>query len=129
MRSGSRNTRCVYELPDDFDPGVLVGRTLDRVCFGANFVALQFDGDVTLTAYGLLDHGEKGPVAWMDREAVETDARRLSALPGSAVRSATIEDKATLALSFDNGDLLRAVADTDMYECYHLDIGGERTVV
>jgi len=119
----------VYELPDGFDPGVMVGRTLDRVCFGSNFVALQFDGDVTLTAYGSLDHGDKGPVAWTDREGVERDSGRLAALPGCTVRLATIEDKATLALSFDNREVVRAVADTDLYECYHLEIGGQRIIV
>jgi hypothetical protein len=119
----------MHDLPDEFDPSLMVGRTLDRVCFGANFAMLEFDGNVTLTAYGLLDHGSGGPVAWTDRDDVETDSRRLAELPGQTVRLATVEDGATLALTFENREVLRAVADTDMYECYHLEMGEHRIIV
>jgi hypothetical protein len=73
-----------------------------------------------LTSYGLLAHGYGAPATWTDREGIDTDTGRLVALPGRTVRLTTIEDGATLALSFDGGEPLRAVADTELYECYRL---------
>lgn len=115
----------MYELPPDFDPNVLVGQTVEKVCFGGNFVALRFD-TAELKVFGQLDLGDA--VAWDEQQGV-TDAAGIAALPTRVVSAASVEGPATLVLALDSGQTLRAVADSAHYECYWLDLGERRIIV
>ncbi len=49
----------MYGLPDDFDAGAFVGRTLEQVCFTENQVTLHFDGMIDITVESAFVHGDR----------------------------------------------------------------------
>ena len=49
----------MYGLPKDFDATILVGRTLNMVCFAAYQVYLHFDSDTSITIESGFRHGAR----------------------------------------------------------------------
>ena len=120
----------MYELPDDFDPTVFVGRTLERLSFTLNTLDLAFDGDVSIRVLGEVWHcGGDDRGQWYDGATLPVRVSRLMDLLGVAVIGGEIEDRSTLVLRFANGQTVRCVEDGDHYESYHLSIGEREIIV
>jgi hypothetical protein len=54
---------------------------------------------------------------------------RLTTLSGHFIVGAVAEGRATLTLTFDDGQTLRVIEDGAAYECYHLHIGEREIIV
>jgi hypothetical protein len=120
----------MYPLPDDFDPTIFVGRTLSRLTFTSNTLEFVFDPEILIRVLGEVRHdGADGQGRWYDGATLPIRASRLMRLLDATVEEVAIEDRATLALSFDNEHVLRLVEDTTMYESYHLHIGDRHIIV
>jgi Family of unknown function (DUF6188) len=120
----------VYELPADFDVQVFATRVLERVTFTANTLELIFDGEVSVTVeskirYEVTDDGG----GWVESATVPLTESTLMRLIGRRVHEASVKDRSSIALKFDNDHVLLIIADSDQYECYQLQIGDAEIVV
>ena len=121
----------MYGLPDDFDPTVFVGRTLQRLTFTVNTLEFSFDGDVSIIAECEVQHegqDDRG-VRWTDSSAVPIRQSRLMSLLENRIVSGAVERPGTLVLEFATGHTLRCVDDSDQYESYQLRIGADEIIV
>jgi hypothetical protein len=117
----------MYRLPTDFDPAFLIGRTLDQICFTANTITFQFDGEVAITLEGGYAHGGAdlrldAPIAF-----VPEPQPNLMELIEHAVLRAEGSSDGTLTLFFDHGQQLRCF-DHAHYEAYQIR-HGERVII
>jgi hypothetical protein len=121
----------MYGLPDNFDPNVFVGRTLERLSFTTNTLRLSFDGDISIIVESEVRHeGRDGRGAeWVDSNAVPVTESRMMHLLGIVIARAEVAGRGTLVLEFTNGHTLRCVEDSDEYECYQLRIGATEIIV
>lgn len=114
-------------LPDDFDAGIFVGKTIERICIREVSAEVTFDDQTAITAFGQVTLN--GVTIWVDRTGPDRRPSDLFPFLGQTIRSARVEDQSTLALTFDGSAVLRFVEDTDMYECYHLNLPDRRIIV
>jgi hypothetical protein len=113
----------MYGLPRDFDGSVLVGRTLEMVCFSQYQVYLHFDAETTITIEGAFSYKTDHPVD------VPVQQSNLMELIGASVSAARGDENGTLCLVFDNGATLEVYDDTKQYECYTISYGGKVIIV
>jgi hypothetical protein len=114
----------MYGFPLALSPRMFVGKRLTSMLFAEYLVGLQFDGEVHLDVYSELGHelaGEFADFCDLDSPVLTT---RLPRLVGQLVVSAELEGRGTLKLGFETGEVLLVHEDTDMYECYHIEIPG-----
>jgi len=113
----------MYGLPKGFDGSVLVGRTLEMVCFNENQVYLHFDGRTTITIESAFSYKNEQIVH------VPVAESHLMELLGLSVSAAKGDDKGTLSLFFDNGQTVRVYDTTKQYESYTISYGGKVIIV
>ena len=105
----------MYGLPADFDGKMLLGRTLEQVCFSANQIALHFDGDVSIVVEGELLH--QGPnLSPNGPSQVPIQTSNLMQLVENAVTEVIAEKNGTLYLSFGNNHALKIFDNLRNYE-------------
>lgn len=124
--------RAVYGIPDNFDPTIFVGATMEQVSFGWYVVGLNFSAEpspIHVTVEGGYDHaGPDG--AWLDEErGLPARESRLMRLPGKSVTAAVVENPKALLLSFEDGQSLRILDTSEQYESFQIDHGDDYWVV
>ena len=98
----------------------------------SNTFAMQFSGDLLVTALGFVEHSgpdDDGIVVRVEVGAPPEAQSRLKRLAGAKVTDARVDGRATIQLEFSNGDALRLLEDTDQYECYTLETADKLIVV
>lgn len=117
----------MYQLPTDFDPGFLVGLSLEQVCFNENQVSFHFARDISITVESALSHvKEHEPVIVVQLPLFESD---LMLLLGHVVERASASEDGTLTLSFDNQHVLSVYDTSDQYESYRICRGAQVVIV
>jgi len=126
------------DLPEGFDPGLLVGLRLEHVTFAEFTLHFVFDGrdahdavggdtGVVICACHDVEHSHLGSVA--ERTSVgggPIASSRLMRLCGRTVASVAAD---TLRITFDDGQALAFIPAWDGYEEYVIDVGGKTFVM
>jgi len=99
----------MYGLPHDFDATALVGRTLDVICFTANQVTFDFDGDFHITVDGAFTHGEESSEPSHLMRQVPVEESGLMRMAGASITDASAIDGGTLRLLFSRSTARRVV--------------------
>ena len=87
-------------------------------------VGLQLEGQVQIDVYSELGHELQGEFADSCDLELPVLTTRLPRLLGRLVVAAEVVGRGTLKLGFDTGEVLSVYEDSDMYECYHIEIPG-----
>ncbi len=113
----------MYGLPEDFDGGFLLGKTLETICFGRYQMWLHFDGQITITIESSFSYEKQGTLGFpvMETAVIELIASSVSGVKGDVDGS--------LSLSFSNGKVLRINDDSSWYESYSISYDGKRLIV
>jgi Family of unknown function (DUF6188) len=119
----------MYGLPDDFDAGAFVGRTLEQVCFTENQVTLHFDCVVDITVESAFVHGDRKSESSHPVIRMPVHESGLMRLLGSSIIESSGNQDGTLMLAFDNGDLVKILDDAPNYESYQIRIGDRVIIV
>lgn len=115
----------MFGFPKDFDAGRLVGRRLESVTFSENTVHLHFSDACTITA----DQGVTVRIVRSDSaseprdEIVPIRESILMSSMGSTIVRTEILGGANLALHLSDGSRITIFEYSDIYECYHIQIG------
>jgi hypothetical protein len=118
----------MYGLSRDIDLRFFNGKALLQVCFGANELILNFDGDVSVTVMSLLGcMGSGGSI--QQHEDFRQAAPAVLVLLNQTILSAEGEEAGTLVLKFDGGGTLAIYDDSKNYESYTINNGGKLIVV
>jgi hypothetical protein len=127
----SRYLAPVYGIPENFDPTIFVGATMESVSFGWYVVGLTFSADTTIhvTVEGGYDHaGPNG--AWHDEARdLPLSESRLMNLPGKEVTEAVVENPQALLLTFADGQTLRILDTSQQYESFQISRGQDFWVI
>jgi hypothetical protein len=118
----------MHGLPEDFDGQFFVGKDLIAVTFSANTISFAFDDEVLVTAEAPFlykatpsDAGEVQPVP--------ARSSTLMCLVQHQVHRASATTDGTLELTFDDGQMLIFVDDSEHYESYHVQNANAETHV
>lgn len=118
----------MYGLSRDLNLAFFGEQTLLQVCFGANDVIFNFDGEVSITV--------TSAVGWKSQSGDEgrssdfaTAAMPLLALIDQRVSRATGDDAGTLHLHFENGAVLSIYDDSTEFESYVIRNGDQIIVI
>jgi hypothetical protein len=118
----------MFGLPKDFNADRLVGRTLEMICFNENQIYFHFDEKLTIEVVGSLGY-QRWPAQEPEIVEVPVLQSNLMQLLGHSTTKAFGDDKGTLTLEFEDGQILQYLGDTPMYECYHIIQGDHRIIV
>lgn len=118
----------MYKLPETFDPEVLVGRTLELVCFAAYSIYLHLSEGVLITVMSAFSLSRPGEIA---AEAVSVPVAQsdLMRLLEQKVSRAWKEGASTLAMTFESSETLRIFDPSPQYESYSIKIGDQEIIV
>jgi hypothetical protein len=124
----------VHGVPEDFDYGVFVGAGLERVCFGAYLVQLDFSssevpGPLCISIEGTYIHAGPNAEGWSDEVQLPATSSRLMQLTNHLVTDAARLDASRMKLDFDHGHSLTLVDDTNQYECFQIEARGRLWVI
>lgn len=112
----------MYGIPADETFDFFEGRRLDAVTFGRYKVSLSFDEGVGLDVEGPLAVAAPG-----SDEHVADDARSVAApvldLLALTVTAVRVDAPSSLALTFENVTIVRAIDDLGPYECFDVHHG------
>jgi hypothetical protein len=118
------------KFPSDFSDSVLVGRTLQMICFTANQIIFHFDERISisaLTAFTCETASEADAVSKINVPAIQSS---LMSLLEHRVSETLLEEQHILTLVFDGGYVLRFADDAPgVYESYHLTVGDKRIII
>jgi hypothetical protein len=120
----------VYGLPLNIDLSFLAGKVLLQICFGANEVVLNFDGNVTIVVTSSIAC-RKGIVGHLCQKFQEykSAAAMLLEFLQQVVTSAQGEEDGTLTLTFDDSSAIVLYDDSEHYESYIIKHGNGTIVV
>ena len=118
----------MFGLPKDFNAEPLVGRTLEMICFNENQIYFDFDEKLTIQVQSSLRYQQRPA---QEPEIIEVPALQsnLMQLLGHTTTKAFGDDKGTLTLEFEDGQILQCLDDTPRYESYHIIQGELRIIV
>lgn len=121
----------MYGLPKDFNAAPLVGRTLEMICFTENSINFHFDKklkNLMIQVENCLTYQNRPEQA---SEIIDVPALQsnLMQLLGHSTTKAFGDDKGTLTLEFEDGQILQFLDDKPMYESYHIIEGDHRIAV
>jgi hypothetical protein len=118
----------MYGLPNDFDPGLFVGRQLETITYAVNVIVLAFASHLTVSVSGSLPYrAAAGAHTEVDRPPVS--GTRLVSLIGRSVVGFDLKSPRQLILEFDGGGSLTLLDDSDTYESYLISTGEGEIVV
>lgn len=119
----------MYGLPGDFDPTVFVGRRLEAVTYGENYIRLDFGVGLGIVALSDVAHqATKGSGFSVDR-VPSSDPSSLHTYVGRDVVAALVDPPRRLELALDGGGRIRLTDDSDQYESFVISIGSDEIVV
>lgn len=118
----------MYGLPDDFDPGVFVGRRLESITFAENVTVLTFSEAVTVSISGAVLYQEAADTPQRRERPLTTHTSLVSAV-GRAVEATELKSPQELILRLEKGFLITLVDDSDEYESYLISLGDREIVV
>lgn len=110
----------MHGLPPDFDPGVLVGQTLEMICFAQADVYFHLGDKIIITVGSHLEY--KGVI----HEIPLKEAAFIEFI-GSSVVKASTTNYGDLNLQFDNRGSLSILNSESHFESYSIKLGN-RTV-
>jgi hypothetical protein len=130
----------MYGFPDDFDPGIFVGRQFSLVTFGENFVGLKFEQPVLGIVTRVLDDDlyvtVTASVSYRPRYRSDmvTDSppftqTELVSLLGRYVVLANLPTRRKLVLALDEGGPVVFADDSDFYESFTIRGGGREVFI
>jgi hypothetical protein len=122
----------MYGLSHEFDLSFFVGKRLDSVIFYEFSMHFNFDGGVFVTLESAYEHQQKRDVERRHtgtQQSVPVTHSAVMQLVGRTVASAAAEDGGTLAVEFDDGQVLRFLEHDMPYESYEFTDGNELFVV
>ena len=117
----------MYGLPDDFDPGVFVGRRLESITFAENVIVLTFSEAVTVSIAGTVLYQEAADTPQRRERPLTTHTGLVGA--GGAVESTELKSPRELILRLEKGFLVTLVDDSDEYESYLIALSDREIVV
>ena len=122
----------MYGLPKDLDLSFFVGKRLDTVTFAEFVIHFNFDNKVRITLESEFQHQldqdvKRGHVGVV--QSVPVTHSTLMQLVGHSVVSAAAEEEGTLALVFDDGQVLRCFEQDVPYESCQFSDGTNNYVV
>jgi len=116
----------MYKFPEEFDPAIFVGRTLEMVCINANQVYFHFNDHLMICAESAF---------WYERQdkshsdvQVPLDQLEVLQLLEHDVARAQIKKGDVLIVIFDNGASLRFDPVLG-YESYRVVVAGKETFI
>ena len=121
----------MYGLPYDFDGTKLVGRSLLQACFGLYQLQLHFDGDLAISVESAVAY-KQDPTGDLKRISVPDipgSPPPLLKLLGRKIVNVVGDDKGTLTLEFDDGQMFQCLEEGDKYESYQINIGKNLIIV
>jgi len=118
----------MYGLPNDFNASRFIGYALELVCFSQNQVCFHFNERVSIVVLNELLHQYSSDALpkTIRIPVVESDLMRLL---GHSIVQASGNEKGTLAITFDSGDILQFLDDSAHYESYTITFGDEEITV
>jgi hypothetical protein len=117
----------MYGLPADFDPGVLVGTTLDAITFTENTVHLALGDTMSITLQaGFSYRVSSGRPTRC--EIVPTKSSELMALAGRRILAASAR-AGDLRIDLDGGAYIACIEDAAPYESYTIRVGDREIFV
>lgn len=123
----------MYGLPRDIDVSFFVGKTLHVVSFAVNVIYLDFDSGVRISIESSFHHQQKHEVVNHQLGTMQSvymiQTSSLMQLAGHEVVTALGTDDGTLTLTFDHGQVLQCLDDSEGYECYSFTDGEQLWVV
>ena len=114
----------MYKIPVGSDWSFLVGKRLVQLCIGVYNLQLHFDNAISISID--CDGSRSVPFQFTSASAASSApactlpelAVPLVSLVGAVVQSAYAENSTTLAISFDNTEVLRILDTSDVYESF-----------
>ena len=113
----------MYNLPDDFDAGSLVGRTLEMLCMNANQIYFHFGDGMSICAETSFLHDTTSRDGKNHVISVPPKNSSLLDLIGVAVVVGTTMHQRCVNLRFENGDVLILADTPDQYESFKFCFG------
>jgi hypothetical protein len=105
--------KTMYGLPKDFNAERLVRRTLEMICFSENQIYFPFDEKLTIQVESSLRY-QYQPTHEPEMIDVPALQSNLMQLLGHSTARASGDDKGTLTLEFEDGQILECLDDTPM---------------
>jgi hypothetical protein len=119
----------MHGLPNGFDAGFLVGKTLEEISFTANTVYFGFGDGVSVTVLSSLQHLLPSEREGSNVQTVPLSESKLMQIVNHCVVGARGESVGTLVISFDNGHSLFVFDDDPHYETYWIRQNGKEIIV
>jgi hypothetical protein len=122
----------MYGLPKDTDLSFFIGKTLESVTFGYYAIYFNFESNVAITIESSFQHQQKVDVEKFRlgvMQSTPVSFSTLMQLVTHSVASFCIEDGGTLALTFDDGQVLKCFETPGPYESYTLKNGEDEYIV
>ena len=116
----------MYKFPEDFNPAIFAGHTLEMVCINANQVYFHFNGDLSICAESAFWYERKDKT--FSDVKIPLDQLEVLQLLQRDVARAQIKKGDVLTLTFDNGVSLRFDPALG-YESYRVLISGKEIFI
>jgi hypothetical protein len=124
----------MYDLPEDLDFQEWIGKRLDVVSFGKYSIHFIFEGPFStgplkMTVESLFSYQKASDASTPEPIRVTAAQSDLMQLLGHTIKNVSDEGDRTLAIEFDNGDVLRFYDPHEPYEAYQIEFAGKLIVV
>ncbi len=117
----------MYGLPEDFDAGIFVGRTVQLVSVSAFQIHLDFDEDIQIGIAS--DYSVQRSSGSGNTVSPPMVDQTLFSLIEKRVTAAAADDEGTLTLTFENGLKLKVFDPNEDDESYEIMIGDRSIIV
>jgi hypothetical protein len=118
----------MFGLPADFNTDLLVGRTLELICFSQNTINLHFDEKLTIVVRSSLKYLERTAKTASTIEVPAFQSNLMQLLEHCTTKVYG-DNEGTLTLEFEDGQILQCLDDSTSYESYEIIQGGNRIIV
>ncbi len=119
----------MYKLPKDFDGVFFIGRRLEFITFSENNVAFAFDKGVSVTVESSLQHQYEANNDSVVVQNVPINESRLMQLLSKTVAEVKGDEKGTLTILFNDGQVLKVFDDQPQFESYLMNDGKHEIIV
>ena len=122
----------MYGLPPDLDLSFFVGKRLGQVAFTESVIFFRFDGNVSVALESSFQHQTKQEVDEFRigvLQSLPVTYSTLMRVVGRSVISASGDDEGSLAIVFDDHQVLRFFEHATPYESYSISNGDDLYVI
>jgi hypothetical protein len=116
----------MYTFPPEFDEKLLVGRTLEMICFNANQIYFHFGLRDVICAESNFRFGHHGLACELMDIPVPSLESDLMKIIEHNIVSASVSDGHILTLHFDDGSVLEFCDILGNYESYSVTLEGRQ---